>query len=264
MPQVTPMASTPADAPHLAVGGLAAQGEYAPAPGAAAGGGNGAGGASGDDGSGAAPLSAERVVEGAAEALELLRMLGAGLRHLSQYESDEAVRCFRSLPEAQLHTGWAQMCLGRAFAEQGAYADAHAAYDAARAISPSLLEGVEYFSTVLWQRRKEVALSYLAQEALATDRLAPQAWCASGNSLSLARDHEGALRCFKRALSLDPDLAYAHSLCGHELLASDDFEGAQAAFRAALRVDARHYNAWCGCRAPWLRNGPQRAGPWQL
>lgn len=171
---------------------------------------------------------------------------GEGFRLLCMYKCDEAVRALRRLPDCQFNTGWAQMCLGRAFTEQAAYADAHSAYDAARIIAPSLLEGIEYFSSVLWQRKRDVPLAYLAQEALALDRHSPQAWCASGNSLSLSRDHEGALRCFKRAIALDPDLAYAHALCGHEHLANDDFESAQGAFRAALRIDARHYNAWYG------------------
>lgn len=71
--QMTPTASTPVDAPHLSVGGIAAQEELGPS--AAAGLGLGPA----DDGAGPAgpPLSAERIIEGAGEALELLRQLGA-------------------------------------------------------------------------------------------------------------------------------------------------------------------------------------------
>ncbi len=64
-----------------------------------------------------------------------------------------------------------------------------------------------------------------------------------GNCLSLQREHDGAVRCFQRALQLCPAQPYAYSLVGHELLASEDFEGAAAAYRHALRVDPRHYNA---------------------
>ena len=45
---------------------------------------------------------------------------------------------------------------------------------------------------------------------------------------------------------MQPDLAYAYTLCGHEYSANDDFEKAMAFYRSAIRIDERHYNAWCG------------------
>ena len=38
------------------------------------------------------------------------------------------------------------------------------------------VEGMELYSTVLWHMKREADLSYLAQDMVATDRLAPQVW----------------------------------------------------------------------------------------
>ena len=85
------------------------------------------------------------------------------------------------------------------------------------------------------------------------DRLAPQTWCALGNCFSLQKEHETALRFFRRALQLDPKYPYAHTLCGHEYFANEDFEKAMTSYRAAIRLDPRHYNAWYGLGTVYYR-----------
>ena len=92
--------------------------------------------------------------------------------------------------------------------------------------------------------KRDTRLSHLAQECVSCDRLAPQTWCALGNCFSLQKEHETALRFFRRALQLEPKFAYAHTLCGHEYFANEDFEKAMMSYRAAIRLDPRHYNAW--------------------
>ena len=99
---------------------------------------------------------------------------------------------------------------------------------------------------MLWHLRKEVELSHLAQDATDLDRLAPQTWCIMGNCFSLQREHETALKCFTRALQLDPAFTYAYTLRGHELFANEDFDEAIKSYRQATRINHRHYNAWCG------------------
>ena len=51
----------------------------------------------------------------------------------------------------------------------------------------SCLQGLEVYSTVLWHMKKEVELSYLAQEAIAPDRRSPYAWAIMGNCFSLQK-----------------------------------------------------------------------------
>ena len=105
---------------------------------------------------------------------------------------------------------------------------------------------MEVYSTLLWHLRKDVELSYLAHELVDADRLSPAAWCAIGNSFSLQKDHDQALKCFKRATQLDPKLAYAFTLQGHEHVSSEEYDKALVAYRSAVSADSRHYNAWYG------------------
>ena len=114
---------------------------------------------------------------------------------------------------------------------------------------------MEVYSTLLWHLRKDVELSYLAHELLDIERLSPQAWCAIGNLCSLQRDHEQALKCFKRATQLDPSLAYAFTLQGHEHVSSEEYEKALVAYRSAVAADSRHYNAWYGLGKVYEKTG---------
>lgn len=46
---------------------------------------------------------------------------------------------------------------------------------------------MELYSTVLWQLRREIEISYLAQSAIALDRMNPRTWCIMGNCFSLQK-----------------------------------------------------------------------------
>jgi anaphase-promoting complex subunit 3 len=108
------------------------------------------------------------------------------------------------------------------------------------------MEDMEVYSNVLWQLKKETDLAYLSHELIEADRLSPQAWCAIGNSFSLQREHEQAIKCFKRATQLDPKFAYAFTLQGHEHVANEESEKALFAYRCAISADHRHYNGRYG------------------
>ena len=105
---------------------------------------------------------------------------------------------------------------------------------------------MEIFSTILWHLKRETDLAFLAHELIDATWQSPQAWCALGNSWSLARDHESALRCFKRATQLNPKFAYAFTLQGHEHVANEEYDKALVSYRAGMAADKRHYNAWYG------------------
>lgn len=113
-------------------------------------------------------------------------------------------------------------------------------------MEPYRLEGMELYSTLLWQMNEDAELSYIAHKYSEFDRLSPYSWVVVGNCFSLQRDHEAAIKLFRRAIQLDPDMTYAYTLCGHEYLANDELELALNAFRMAIRCDPRHYNAFYG------------------
>lgn len=190
---------------------------------------------------------------GGALVLQLLHTLGEGVRHLAMYRCQEAIDAFVQLPASHYATGWVQCQVGRAHFEMVEYAEAERAFQWARRVCPHRLEGMEVYSTVLWHLKKEADLSFLAKETIAHDRHSPEAWCAMGNCFSLQREHEAAIRFFQRALQLRPGFTYAHTLCGHEYFTNEDYDKGLTCYRGAIRIDARHYNAWYGLGAIYLR-----------
>lgn len=178
--------------------------------------------------------------------LELFKKLAAGYSALSQFQCSEAILIYSSLPSAQQNTPWVLAQIGRAYFEQAAYGDAETYFRKIRALAPTRFADMEIYSTILWHLKREIDLSFLAHELVDADWLSPQAWCALGNAWSMTRDHEQALRCFKRATQLNSKFAYAFTLQGHEHVANEEYDKALGAYRQGMAADNRHYNAYYG------------------
>ncbi|CAK9149376.1 unnamed protein product [Ilex paraguariensis] len=198
-------------------------------------------------------VSGSRVSSGASEILALLRILGEGYRLSCMYRCQDALEVYLKLPHKHYNTGWVLSQVGKMYFESVDYLEADHAFSLARLASPHNIEGMDIYSTVLYHLKEDMKLSYLAQQLISTDRLAPQSWCAMGNCFSLQKDHETALKNFQRAIQLNSRFVYAHTLCGHEYVALEDFENGIKSYQSALRVDARHYNAWYGLGMVYLR-----------
>lgn len=178
--------------------------------------------------------------------LVLFKYLGSGYFSLTHFRCQEALQVFNAIPSGQRETPWVLAQIGRAYYEQAAYAEAEKYFKKIRKMTHSRLEDMEIYSTVLWHLKNEVELSYLAHELIDVERLSPQAWCAIGNTFALQRDHDQALKCFKRATQVDPTFAYAFTLQGHEHVANEEYDKALTAYRNAIGAENRHYNAWYG------------------
>ena len=187
--------------------------------------------------------------------LELFTKLGSGYFCLSHYQCQEALQIFNSIAPAQRETPWVLAQIGRALCEQSSYLEAEKCFIRLRIMAPARIEDMEVYSTVLWHLKKEVDLAFLAHELTDTDRDSPQAWCAVGNSFAIQRDHDQALKCFKRATQLDPKFAYAFTLQGHEHIANEEYDKAMAAYRSSLAAESRHYNAWYGIGKVFEKQG---------
>ena len=187
--------------------------------------------------------------------VELFMKLGSGYFFLSHYRCHDAIQMFNSLPTGQKETPWVLAQMGRALYEQASYAEAERYYARIRSMAPARLEDMEVYSTVLWHLKREIDLSFLAHEVIDIDRLSPQAWCTVGNSFSLQRDHDQALKCFKRATQLDPKFAYAFTLQGHEHVANEEYDKAMASYRSGIAAEHRHYNAWYGLARVYEKQG---------
>ncbi|ORX95490.1 TPR-like protein, partial [Basidiobolus meristosporus CBS 931.73] len=178
--------------------------------------------------------------------IELLRKIGQSVVYLQAYNCPKALETFALLPTSQFNTGWVLARVGRAYFELAKYKEAKEKFEQMRQLEPHRLDGLEIYSTTLWHLKEAVALSHVSRELTAMDKDSPQAWLASGNCYSLEQDHKSAIRSFKRAIQLDPNMAYGHTLCGHEYIAVEDYDNAMVHFRSALRLDPNHYNAWYG------------------
>lgn len=178
--------------------------------------------------------------------LDLLRRFGYGYQQLSQFKCQDALQSYSTLPRAHQDTPWVLAQMGRAQYEQAAYPEAERHFRRLRILSPTRMKDMEVYSTILWHLKRETDLSFLAHELIDSAWLAPEAWCALGNAWSLAKDHEQALRCFKRATQLDSKFAYAYTLQGHEHMANEEYDKALTAFRLSVSADRRHYNAYYG------------------
>ena len=130
--------------------------------------------------------------------------------------------------------------------EQSRYHEAVKIYEKMRKVEPYRLEGLEYYSTCLWHLKDQHALIYLSNQALQKSLFAPETWCVVGNCYSLQREHETAIKFFGRAIQLNQNFAYAHTLCGHEFVANEDYDSGKKCYQAALKADQSHYNAWWG------------------
>lgn len=203
------------------------------------------------------PVVNEKVkeLEGIQQLLDLFMKLGSGYFALSHYQCHDALRCFSSISPSQRDTPWVLTQIGRAYYEQTLYSEAEKTFSRVKTMAPSRLEGMEVYSTILWHLRNDIDLAFLAHEIIDIDRNSPQAWCAVGNSFSLQRDHDQALKCFKRATQLDPKFAYAFTLQGHEHLASEEYDKALSAYRSSIAAENRHYNAWYGLGKVFEKQG---------
>ena len=193
--------------------------------------------------------------EGLQWLLDLFMKLGTGYFALCHYQCDNALQMFNSLTPSQRDTPWVLAQAGRVLYEQNQYAEAEKYFARLKTVAPARLEDMEVYSTILWHTKNEIELAFLSHEIVDINRESPQAWCAVGNSFSLQRDHDQALKCFRRATQLDPRFAYAFTLQGHEHVANEEYDKGLAAYRAAIAVEHRHYNAWYGLGKVFEKQG---------
>ncbi|KAJ3133390.1 hypothetical protein HK100_004469 [Physocladia obscura] len=175
-----------------------------------------------------------------------IETMALAYRNFQTFNCLDAITALESLPSREFETGWVYVLIARSFFEMAEYLKAEEWFAKARILEPYRVSGMDVYSSTLWHLRKEVALSHLAHELVEAHRLTWQAWCAIGNCFSLKREHDIALKCFTRAIQINAECCYAHTLCGHEYISMEDNEKAMQCFRVAVRCDKRHYNAWFG------------------
>ena len=187
--------------------------------------------------------------------LSSLRTLAIGTYATTRFDTNLALKTFRSLPSAQRETPHVLAQLGRAHYEAANYPDAAEAFARCLKLQPSRVKDMEVYSTVLWHQKNDAALAFLCHSLRSTAPSDPETWVAVGNAFSLAREHDSAIAAFRRATQIAPQFAYAWALMGHEYIANEDFDAALSSFRHAVFHDRRGFGGWYGLGKCYERIG---------
>lgn len=180
------------------------------------------------------------------ELIGLLKAFALPYHDMIKFNSKIAIEGFKALPKRQQSTGWTHVNIGRCFMDIGDNEKAEEAFLEAFSKEPYRIKGMEYYSSCLWQLKKQKELCDLAFGVIEFNQFAPEAWIALGNCYSLQRDHDSALNFFNRAIQLDPRFGYAHCLKGHEYIYCDQLVKAKNCYEMALKIDQNHFHAWWG------------------
>ncbi|KAH0792245.1 TPR Domain containing protein [Histomonas meleagridis] len=113
-------------------------------------------------------------------------------------------------------------------------------------LHPHTIEGIDIYSTVLWQLKDERTLDQLARRAIELAPSRAEPWIAVGNLLSLQHNTEGAIQMFQRASSIDRSNSYSLALAGHEMLLLDSLAEAAKLFRQSIDINPNEWSAWYG------------------
>ncbi|XP_021944075.1 cell division cycle protein 27 homolog [Folsomia candida] len=167
--------------------------------------------------------------------------------YLTRYDCKKTLETIATLKPSQSSTPFALATVARAQFEMGDYEAAIGTYTTLRTTNP-FSPSLTYLSSSLWHTSMETQLSSLSQEFLShpSNKTTPTTWLTLGNTFSLQKEHETAIKFFKRAIQIDPGAYYAYILLGHEYVATDELDKALRCFRTASRIDASQYNCWYG------------------
>ena len=130
--------------------------------------------------------------------MSLLLQLARAYTLMSRYDCPGAVAAFRSLPKDQYRTPWVLCQMAKAHFVQTNYQVSCWLFEKPRRLDPDHVTDMDVYSTALWHLHKVTELSALSEELADSWYLSPQAWCAKGNCLSMHKEHEDAIKFFRR------------------------------------------------------------------
>lgn len=119
-------------------------------------------------------------------------------------------------------------------------------FEEIRETDPDRLDQMDTYSNILFVKESKGALSYLAHNAVQSEKYCPETCCIIGNYYSLKCEHEKAVLYFQRALKLNPQYLSAWTLMGHEYIELHNTAAAISAYRQAVDINPKDYRAWYG------------------
>jgi len=178
--------------------------------------------------------------------VELILLMSEVQEQLSQFHCEEALQLLETVPTIYQNLSFTLRTKGMILFEIPDNKRCADVFRELRRLYPSRIEGMETYSTALWQLQDQHQLSSLAADLINAHRDSPITWCVVGNSLSLQKHHEAAIEAFERAIQLDTRFAYAYSLLGHELAGLNHMSKAAESFRQATIHAPNDYRSLYG------------------
>ena len=178
---------------------------------------------------------------------QLLNVFSDIIKKISNYDCAAALDLLlKKIPPNQFKSCFVYALIGRCYFELAKYKDAEKYYNLSILLDPSYLTGLEYYSSVLWHLKDQYKCCNLAHHCLEQCQFSPETWVVLGNTFSLQKEHETAIKFFIRATQINPAFAYSYTLAGHEYVENENFSEANNCFKKALAFDERQVNAWWG------------------
>jgi len=187
---------------------------------------------------------------------EFMHAIGSAIYGLEIYDTQSVIENLSRLQPVHYESAYVQGLLGRALFESGKFVEADSAFSSSLKASPSgIVDFIDYYSSVLWQMRKEIELAHLCTHGLRVGNRQRdfRLWIAVANSFSLQKDYESAIKCLNRSIQINPHYAYSHVLVGQEFFSLEKFDKAKQCYQTAIELDPRSYNAYWGLGQIFLK-----------
>jgi anaphase-promoting complex subunit 3 len=187
-----------------------------------------------------------------------LAMIGVPYSNLLNQRITEALEDFMSLKKPLDFDPWVLANIGRCHTEISNHVDAERYFKICFEREPQRTENADYYSSCLWQLKRQVELSKLAFSMIENHFFASETWVAHANCYSLIQDHDSAITFLLRATQLDPLNSYANCLIGHEYVSKENFEKAREFYQKAIKLDSKNVRALFGLGSLELNAGKQQ------
>lgn len=186
---------------------------------------------------------------------DYLIVIGTPYANLQNQNILIALNEFKSLKKPIDMDPWILANIGRCYTEVSNHVEAEKYFKQCFEKESFRTDNADYYSSCLWQLKKQVELSKFAYSMLESHYFVPETWIVHANCYSLAQDHDAAITYLLRAIQIDPYNSYANCLIGHEYVNKENFEKAREFYQKAIKLDPKNVRALFGLGSLELNAG---------
>ena len=186
---------------------------------------------------------------------EYLATIGAPYYNLLSQNILQSLDEFKQLRRPMDSDPWVLANIGRCYTEVSNHVEAEKHFKLCFEKEPHRTENADYYSSCLWQLKRQIELPKFAFAMLENHYFTPETWIAHANCYSLVQDHDSAITYLLRATQIDPFNSYANCLIGHEYVNKENFEKAREFYQKAIKLDPKNVRALFGLGSLELNAG---------